>query len=385
MPPPRGIGKGRERFGNPGGVASRAMSPPLPLAAFVRLPPARRASCVPGLSAALDTVADAGDPTRRFLRYGWYAAALATGGGSARTVVVWLEDRPVLAVPLVQHGPRPLGLATVPGSYWPFRSFPVSAAADEGSFAMLADALAGVARAVRIGPAAADDIAAAALAAAAQSRGWTVLERFAGERFVLDLAVLAATGAWPRGSTLRKNRFHARHLASHGTVGWRTLGAGDWPVGFDTLAAVERASWVGQRADADAQFAGAGQGAFWRAAAADPVLAGMMRATLLEVGGTPAAYSFDLVAGDLAHAVATGYVPAFAAHSPGKLVQWHDLAGLRSGGVARVDWGMGDSGYKRVLGAASAGALVDRLLVRPGSGAAAWLVRRLARGWRLTP
>ncbi|MGG6495629.1 UNVERIFIED_CONTAM: GNAT family N-acetyltransferase, partial [Bacteroidetes bacterium 56_B9] len=89
----------------------------------------------------------------RFLRHQWYAAALRTYGGAARTLTVSAEDVPVLALPMIAIGPALLRVATVPGSYWPFRSFPVAADAGVEVLEEALDALAQEVNALRIGPA----------------------------------------------------------------------------------------------------------------------------------------------------------------------------------------------------------------------------------------
>ena len=162
---------------------------------------------------------------------------------------------------------------------------------------------------------------------------------------------------------------------------WRFLSGADWPAAFDDLAAVEQASWIASRTDGrDAKFTRHGHGAFWRAAARDPVLAQRMRAALLTIDGTPAAFSFDLDAGALTYAIANSYDPAYAKHSPGKLLYYRNLVQAQARGITRVDWGAGDSGYKQVIGADRGPAIRDWLLVRPGVPA---LVGRLAAGaWR---
>ena len=351
------------------------------LSTFERLPPAARARIDDGLSVAIDAVATRAASTHGFLRYGWYAAALDAYGGRARTLVVEEEGRPALALPFVGIGPGFARAAAVPGSYWPFRSFPLAADAGE---AVLRVALATLARAVtllRIGPVYDDDAAVMPLIAAARAQGWAVLDRFVADSWLLDMAARQQEGAWPRGSTLRKNRFHEKHLASHGVPDWRFLSGADWPAAFDDLAAVEQASWIASRTDGrDAKFTRHGHGAFWRAAARDPVLAQRMRAALLTIDGTPAAFSFDLDAGALTYAIANSYDPAYAKHSPGKLLYYRNLVQAQARGITRVDWGAGDSGYKQVIGADRGPAIRDWLLVRPGVPA---LVGRLAAGaWR---
>lgn len=357
------------------------MTKPMPLDQFVRLPRLLRAETVDGLAAALDLVADAAVPTHRFLRHQWFAGALRAYGGEARTLLVSAEDVPALALPIVAVGPAWLRVAAVPGCYWPFRSFPV---AESAGFEVLDAALAALARqvnALRIGPVYQDDPAAAPLVEAARARGWAVVERTIAQSFVLDMAGLRAAGDWPRNSTLRKNRNHEKHLAAHGALDWRFLSAADWPAAFDTLAAIERASWIAARTDGrDAKFTDSGHGAFWRALAEDEALAAMMRGALLSVDGRPAAFSFDLDIGGLRYAIANSYDPAYAKHSPGKLLYYRNLVHALASGTRKVDWGAGDSGYKGVIGATPGPMIRDWLLLRPGLPAA--LAPLVGLAWR---
>ena len=349
------------------------------LADYVRLPAQARAVVLDGLAGAIDTVADSAAPSHRFLRYAWFAAALTAYGGAARTIVVEEDGAPVIALPIVGVGPLAAGVAMVPGSYWPFRSFPMDQTAGARAIDALLGALAGSVTALRIGPASDDDPALRALLARARAKGWAVLDRFVADSFVFDLQ----QADWPRASSLRKNRFHEKHLATHGTLEWSFPDAQSWPATFDAMAAVEQQSWIAARTDGrDAKFTDGGHGAFWREAARDPVLAQMLSAAMLTVDGCPAAFSFDLDCGDTKYAIANSYDPAFAKHSPGKLLYYRNLIRARAAGTATVDWGAGDSGYKQTIGAVQGPALRDWLLVRPGLPA---LVGRMLKGrWGAT-
>jgi CelD/BcsL family acetyltransferase involved in cellulose biosynthesis len=336
---------------------------------------------VSGLPSAIDRVAEAAPPSHAFLRRAWFDASVQARAAHVRTLIVSWEGRPLLALPLRSVGPRFAGIAALPGSFWPFRSFPLAQDAGADAIDVVLDALPSTLRALRIGPVYDGDPAVMPLVAAARRRGWRVLDRHLATSFLLDMAAARTEGTWPRNSTLRKNRFHEKHLGEHGTLDWSYLTGPDWPAAFDDLAAIEWTSWIATRTDGrDAKFTRGGHGAFWRAAATDPVLAGMFRAALLTVDGRPAAFSFDLDAGDLKYAIANSYDPAFGKHSPGKLLYYRNLVDALDRGITRVDWGAGDSGYKRTIGAAAGPAIRDWLLIRPGLAAALAPLVRLA--WR---
>ena len=358
------------------------MTKPMLLSEFTRLPPAMRATAFDGLSALIDTVAEAAPASHRFLRYQWFAAALAVYGGRARTLVVEHDGDPVIAMPFIPIGPEPAKIATIPGCYWPFRGFPARADASHAAFDVLIDRLGDEVNGLRIGPSYDGDPATSRLIAAARRRGWRVVDRYIADSYLLDMQAARETGDWPRASTLKKNRFHEKHLAERGALDW-SFATGDRLDRdmFDKLASVEEKSWIAAQTDGrDAKFTRTGHGSFWRQAAADPVIADMLWVALLTVDGAPAAFSFDLNAGALKYAIANSYDPAFAKHSPGKLLYYRNLARALDDGMTHVDWGAGDSGYKSVIGASEGPAIRDWLLLRPG--APAMLGRVLGGMWR---
>lgn len=346
------------------------MNAPLRLDQFELLPAGWSATIADGLSAALDTVADGGPESHKFLRYQWFASALENYGGAAQTIVVSSEAGPGIAMPIVMMAWFSLlGVAMLPGCFWPFRGFP-AATRDPSAWDTLVTALGRTVNAIRIGPVYDNDPTLGPLLAAARRGGWKTLPRRIGESYALDIAGQRAEGPWPRNSTLRKNRFHEKHLGEHGELSWEFVEHWD-DQAFDDLAAVERASWIASRTDgADAKFTSEGHGGFWRSAAKDPILAEIFHAAMLRVDGKPAAFSFDMDAGTTKYAIANSYDPQFAKHSPGKLLYYRNLVESAERGIDTVDWGLGDSGYKRTIGAVEGPAVRDWLLLKPGLPAA---------------
>ncbi len=314
----------------------------------------------PGFAPELDLAAEAAAPSHRFLRRAWFKGA---GGRDPLTLVATeLDGRVVAALPTVAT--RVPGLRAVPGSYWPFRGIPITKdISDDELAAFLASRDLG--RAWRLGPVNADDPVVARLSLAAPYAGWTLLRRRVATSFRLDIGAARAAGPWPRGSTLRKNRFHEKHLAAHGALEWRFLSGRDWsPALFDQLAAVEGASWIGANLAADAKFLDPAQRAIWEVAARDPELAAMMHVGLLTIAGAPAAFSFGIEAGHIRYCIATSYDRRFAKHSPGKLISYRTYMNAAERGIALLDDGAGAGGHKQVMGEEAGPDIVDLLFVR---------------------
>ncbi|CAN5560031.1 hypothetical protein BH10PSE14_BH10PSE14_44340 [soil metagenome] len=242
------------------------MTKPMLLSEFARLPPASRACPLDGLSAAIDLVAGAAPASHRFLRYQYYAAALALHGGAARTMLVEHDGDPVIALPLVRVGPAAARIAAVPGVDAPFRGFPAAADTPDTAYDALIVALGAELNALRIGPVAEGDVLFTALRGAATRRGWVAVDR-------------PAASPTPRDS--------GRSAAGNRqTLDGAALAAG----GFDRLAAIEASGLV----------------TFWRAAAMDSVLAAMLSAEIVLRDGVAVGFRLHLGGGDVALLVASG-------------------------------------------------------------------------------
>jgi len=315
-----------------------------------------------GIDPAIDAVAVNAVERGRFLRASWFEGALPEGA-SAQTMIASRAGQPVIALPI---GPGSAGIRAVPGGYWPFRSFPVAADATDAEWLALLRAWkvrSALGPIWRVGPIYADDPALSALERLGPKAGWFVIRRRIATSFLLDIASQQADGGWPRGSTLRKNRFHEKHLAGHGALDWRFVNGAGWTEQvFDDLAEIEGRSW--HAGSTDTKFLSARHRRQWEAMARDPEQAAGMWAAMLYIDGQPAAFSFDIDSGSVKYAIANSYDPAFAKHSPGKCLYYRNLVEAMARGVSTVDWGAGDSGYKSTIGAEAGPQIVDCLVVR---------------------
>lgn len=315
-----------------------------------------------GIDAAIDRVIGRHAGAHRFLRAAWYGRC--NHNDAVTLIASRVDGTPLAAVPTVGFGPALIGARSVPGSYWPFRSLPISPDADTSELAaffahpLALDALGPV---WRLGPVYADDRVTVAVKRAAAAAGWTVLLRRLGQTFVFD-----TRSGWPGRSTRRRLANYARQLAQHGDVTIDSVRGAGWNAAvLDDLGAVERASWIGRTTDGTgAKFMTEARRSDWGRVLADPVLAEALTATILRIDGKPIAFSFDLLADTTQYSIASSFHERFGAFRPGKLVTAHQLEIARELGIERIDFGAGDSGYKREMGAERGSEIVDLLIVR---------------------
>lgn len=301
-----------------------------------------------------------------FLRSSWYSAG---AGGEGHTLIGKRADGALLAaIPTTKMGPSLIGAKKVPGSYWPFRSVLV---AEDALVAELADMFSQdtARRALgpiwRIGPVAANDATTGIVTNAAAMAGWSVLERRVGKSWLLNLQEIGCDGAWPGKSTAKRLRQYERRLSEQGQLRWRHVTGSDWDqLALDHMAQVERESWIGTKTDqSGAKFLQDHQRALWQHALADPEIASRTAATILLLDERPIAFSFDLFSATTQYAIASSFAEDFAAYRVGRLVTYRQLEMAREAGIATVDLGAGDSGYKRQMGAVEGYEFVDLLIV----------------------
>lgn len=330
-----------------------------------------RVDRIDGLCDDIDGAAAETEPSHRFLTRAWFQAAVdAYELGSVCTLVGRRANGDVgIALPLVSVGPRLVGARQVPGSYYPFRSFPIARdmTVDEvGEFLSDRAARAALGPVWRVGPIHESAEVSRLLRDAARLAGWQLIVRRIATSFIIDLPDAQDARHWPRASTQKTNRYLVRQLASHGAVEWRFVRGLEWSTRWiDDLAVVEARSWVGTRTDrSTAKLLPQGSRRFWEMAIRDPNLARHVTAAMLYVGARPIAFSLDLECGLTKYVIANSYDRGFAKYSPGKLLSYQNLFDAMARGIQRVDWGGGDSGYKQTTGARAGPEIVDYLLIR---------------------
>lgn len=330
-----------------------------------------------GFPCALDALAEKGLGAHHFLRSAWFAA----GAGECGHTLLAKDGRgaPLLAIPATPFGPALARARKVPGSYWPFRSVLAScdAQAEDFAAALAAPAARALGPVWRLGPVPVHDPVTRLLIEGAKAAGWRIITQRAGTVWTIDLTALQARG-WPSKSTARKLRRYETRLATLGPVEWRYVRGKDWDeAALEAMGGIEAASWVATHTDGSgAKFMKPHQRAVWRTALRDPVLADMLCATILLVGGRPVAFSFDLDDGPVQYGIAGSFVHDLGDYNVGRLTNYRAIADAIADGQSVMDMGAGDGGYKRDMGAVAAYDLVDLLFVKNPLAA-----RALHRWW----
>ena len=325
-----------------------------------------------------DQLAQADDPRRGFLRARWFAAGDAPA--SEHVIVRDPSGKPLAAFPLRNKSIGPIKVKQVAGAYWPFRGVPIDVKANTDALAAALQDKAttrALGQVWRIGPVVDDDPSFQKLKAAAETAGWHALSRPVGSLFELDLIALTGSGKWPSTKGQQKDRWRVRQLEKTGPVTIKHFTGEDWDDATrDAIATIEANSWVGQlEQGGDTKFHDPALRRFWEGIADDPAIAQMIRGSLLHVGDIPAAFTFGLDCGDTRYCIANNFDQQFHKYSPGRVLLYDDFTSAAKRGLARIDWGLGDGGYKRQMGAEETSSVSDILFVRGGLQAA--ILRRV--------
>ncbi|MGJ8536043.1 MAG: GNAT family N-acetyltransferase [Parasphingopyxis sp.] len=321
---------------------------------------------VPFAASDLDAVTAAAHPAQAFLTSGWFGA---TEQSHEIAGVRRPDGTPIVAIPLTARSIGPFRISEIPGSYWPFRSFPVASDMSDAELGLALGSNAmrrAIGRIFRFGPVYSDDPVRSRLVSLARANGWQVIEKPLATCYELDLAALRAAGPWPKGSTARKNRARERKLSADGEVKYHFLIGPEIDEAYmDAMATVEARSWLANlEGGGDTKFLDPKSRTVWEKMIADPVLSQRLFASLMTVGDKPIAFSFGLEIENCRYYIANNYDDGYSKFGPGKLLLYKDFAFAAQRGIDTVSWGAGDAGYKTEMGAKPGPEIQDLLFVR---------------------
>jgi CelD/BcsL family acetyltransferase involved in cellulose biosynthesis len=173
-------------------------------------------------------------------------------------------------------------------------------------------------------------------------------------------------GNWPSTRGQKKRRWHVRNMEKIAPVRTEYFTGTDWtPATRAAMARIEVNSWLGDLEDGgDTKFRDPALRATWEDAARDPVLAAMMRGSILWVGEDPVAFTFGLDCGASRLLIANNFDLEYGKESPGKVLINDDFLKAAERGIEWMDLGLGDAGYKSDMGAEEAGVFVDLIFVK---------------------
>jgi hypothetical protein len=264
-----------------------------------------------------------------------------------------------------------LSVQSLAGYYWPLRTLVVRD--DDEARGEFADAIAGhfAQRApgavLRFGPIWTSDGAMRKLLSALGAQGWKALQRPDGHIYELDLTGTPDDFRSRISPSLLRHVKYARSRLdrNHGSVAFErhVLGPSSGPV-LETLRHIEETSWVAKESG-DVKFVGDANRAFWTTLMQAKGRASDIVTWILRVGDRPIAFSAHVETRDTVFIIANGYDDQWKAFSPGSLLSHELLIDACRRGKKRVDWGIGDSGYKSRWGAQRKTGLADVMLFEP--------------------
>jgi CelD/BcsL family acetyltransferase involved in cellulose biosynthesis len=336
--------------------------------------------------AAWRLLTQCGDPEQAFLTRSWFSSweAAYLPLDRWRGPVTWLvarsdDKRCWGVIPIARQAFPGVEFASLAGYYFPFRGLPLPS--DESRLLDVCDAVVAYLHDTRrfspwrIGPIVRNHPTVVALTQAFRRLGWTVLERPAGETHAVALeddfdAYLRRVGA----SLIKKTAYFERRLRKQGDVSIARLefSRETTAVQLDELADLERRSWVATDRDGVVKFADRRSRTFWEALLADPALNALVSIWAVRCNDRIVSYSLNVDSGLTRYTLANGYDEAFSIHSPGTILAYHVFKDATERGLRKLEWGQGDSGYKRRWGAVPNLPLSDLIIVAPGA------IRRVA-------
>jgi CelD/BcsL family acetyltransferase involved in cellulose biosynthesis len=271
------------------------------------------------------------------------------------------------------------------GHFLPYRSVALAAVTDSrrDTCAAMAEALIDYAPwrlGLRIGAISDHDESSRAIATALAARGWHVGMRKLGQCFVLRAPANAARFNEVSGGMIKRANYYERRMRRAGSVAiteFRSIDSNRWRAALEDAAAIESNSWLSGE-DGHLLFATQADKNFWAHAVCDDFLHEAITLWIMYFDGRPASFSLTLDAGGTKFILANLYDERLKDHRTGNILAYYIISRAIEQGYKMIDWGLGDSGYKRLWGAEPGHTLYDLLALPPGpiSGIIKWAIER---------
>jgi hypothetical protein len=284
------------------------------------------------------------------------------------------KDRLLAVLPLARMRFGPVEFAACGGYYFPYRGMSLGVPIDASSTvcATLADTLTNHRSwqlGLRIGPVPDRGGSTRLLCSALRQRGWRVGTRPLGSCFILELPQSVAEFSYTAGGMIKRADYYARRMARAGQFEvnqFQVHDAGQWRSLICDVARVERNSWPAQTPDGHLLFATEADRRFWTGVVEDEFFASALAVWLIRLDGEPASFAVTLDAGETKFVLANLYDERFKDHRTGNILARNVITRAIEQGRKVLDWGLGDSGYKRLWGARPGRHIYDVLALPPG-------------------
>ena len=314
-------------------------------------------------------------PGSRFLSpiwfQSWESTLLDSGNwqGPVNYIMVRLDGRLSGVLPLAIQRFSIFRFLSLPGYYIPFRDLPVEA---DKVYQVVDTMVCRMARVkgiigARIGPTENGSPTLLALKGSFRHHGWTIIEKFRGKIFYLELPKNIVDYVPIISGRAKKANYYLRRLKKIGDVSMkvkRDLSSNEWQETFRELQKIESESWVAE--SGEPRFLGENNFRFWKSLLQGHELRKVVKVWMLYLDGEPVSFCLVLDTGPIRYQLINGYSKSVKQHSTGHILFKEMIFDAIETGVERICFGQGDPGHKGEWGAKPSVELIDLVAIKPG-------------------
>jgi CelD/BcsL family acetyltransferase involved in cellulose biosynthesis len=200
-----------------------------------------------------------------------------------------------------------------------------------------------------------------------RQHGWTIIERFLGTLYYLELPKNVADYVPMIGGHAKKVDYYLRRVKKRGDVSITVkigLSSNEWQDTLRELQKIESESWVAS--SGEPRFMGEKNFRFWMDLLQDYDMSRSIKIWMMYLDDDPVSFCLVLDAGSIRYQLVNGYSKSVKQYSTGHILFKEMIFDAIETGVERICFGLGDPGHKGEWGARPSVELTNLIAMKPG-------------------